>query len=60
MVEKLKIPYITETVLVDGVYQAERRIVIERRQGKKHSVNYERRRNHDPRMPASKPIDEVI
>ncbi|MBD0785752.1 hypothetical protein HUO09_05325 [Vibrio sp. Y2-5] len=60
MVEKLKMPYITETVLVDGVYHAERRVIIERRQSKKHCVNYERRRNQDPRLPAFKPINEVI
>lgn len=60
MVEKLRFPYITDTVLVDGVYQAERRIDIERRRNKKHSVHYERRRTRDPRLPAAKSINELI
>lgn len=60
MVEKLRIPYITETVLVDGVYQAERRIYKERRSSKKHSVQYERRRNRDPRLPDAKSINEWL
>ncbi|WP_098416428.1 hypothetical protein [Vibrio sp. ES.051] len=60
MNEKVRIPIITNTVLVEGHYQEERRFGEERRKNKKKWPWYERRIYPDPRKPKCKPIDEEV
>jgi hypothetical protein len=60
MNEKVRIPIITDTVMVDGQYQEERRSGEERRKNKKKWRSYERRVQPDPRRPSYKPIDEEV
>ncbi len=57
MGEKIKIPFVTDTVLVDGVYIEERRSNSERRSIKRAFVQYERRHNSDPRSSVFKSIN---
>jgi len=62
MGEKLKVPYITDTVLVNGVYLAEQRDQhSDRRRITKKVVRYERRQNkRDPRLSTVKTIDVFV
>ncbi|ARO97884.1 hypothetical protein K08M3_09090 [Vibrio alginolyticus] len=60
MNEKVRIPIVTDTVLVDGCYQEERRFGEERRKNKKRWRHYERRINSDPRKTCYKSIDEEV
>lgn len=60
MGEKTKIPMITDTVMIDGLYQEERRIREERRKSRRKWIGYERRVNVDPRLPDCKSIDEEV
>lgn len=58
MTEKIRIPVITDTVMVDGHYQEERRSGEDRRKNRKKWLGYERRVNPDPRRPSYKSINE--
>ncbi len=58
--QKLRIPYISDTVLIGNTYIEERRGNLERRRSGKKKVRYERRKSRDPRLPSSKPIDITI
>ncbi|KIT52694.1 hypothetical protein H337_20320 [Vibrio parahaemolyticus EN9701121] len=57
MNEKVRIPIITDTVMVDGQYQEERRSGEDRRKNKKKWHGYERRVHPDPRKQDFKSID---
>ncbi len=58
--QKLRIPYISDTVLIGNTYIEERRGNLERRRSGKKKVRYERRKIRDPRLPFSKSIDVTI
>ncbi|MDF2153573.1 hypothetical protein [Vibrio sp. CAU 1672] len=58
--EKIRIPMILDTVLVDGLYLQERRSQKERRRNKIHWLGYERRVARSPRRHGHKPIDEEV
>ncbi|MET2848650.1 hypothetical protein ABXV23_18065 [Vibrio owensii] len=60
MTEKIRIPVITDTVMIDGHYQEERRSGEDRRKNKKKWHGYERRLKPDPRRPTYKSIDEEV
>ncbi|MGR5068552.1 MULTISPECIES: hypothetical protein [Vibrio] len=60
MGEKTKIPIITDTVMVDGHYQEERRSREDRRKIRKKWTGYERRVAADPRLQARKSIYEEV
>ncbi|MGY0616293.1 hypothetical protein [Vibrio sp. FJH11] len=60
MNEKIRIPVITDTVIVDGHYQEERRTGQDRRKSKKKWHGYERRINTEPRRHDYKSIDEEV
>ncbi|KFE95343.1 hypothetical protein HB39_09605 [Vibrio parahaemolyticus] len=60
MNEKVRIPSITDTVMVDGQYQEERRSGEDRRKNKKKWHGYERRVHPDPRKQDFKSIDEEV
>ncbi len=60
MAKKLRIPFISDTVLVDDLYMVERRQRKERRLSVQKKVPYERRKKRDPRLPDAKPIDEIV
>jgi hypothetical protein len=60
MNEKIRIPVITDTVMVDGHYQEERRAGQDRRKNKKKWHGYERRINSSPRRHDYKSIDEEV
>lgn len=60
MREKIKLPYITNTVLVDGIYQVERRFRTDRRRSKPSRVAYERRSLRDPRLSNVRSIDQYV
>ncbi|WP_405055123.1 hypothetical protein [Vibrio sp. B1FLJ16] len=60
MSEKIRIPAIADTVMVDGCYQEERRSNQERRQNSKKWHGYERRVNPSTRRHGYKPINEKV
>lgn len=61
MGEKTKIKVISDTTLIDGVYQADSRSGAERRKNRQAKWRfYERRSGKDPRNSNSKTIDEEI
>lgn len=60
MADKVKLPCITDTVLIEGIYQIERRSYIERRRRKCGFVHYERRKSRDSRLSNYKSIDENV
>lgn len=60
MGEKTKIPVITDTVEVDGLFQEERRSREDRRKSRKKWIGYDRRIKPDPRRPEYKSIDEEV
>lgn len=57
---KLRVRYITDTVLYDGVYYPEKRFHSERRINHKKWRFYERRKMPGSRRHPGKVIDEVI
>ncbi|MGX9417384.1 hypothetical protein ACWU4D_08540 [Vibrio sp. WJH972] len=60
MNRKIALPYITDTVLVEGVYHAERRFRTERRTKKSSRVLYERRSKADPRLKNVRSISHYV
>ncbi|CAH1589108.1 hypothetical protein VrSk94_18890 [Vibrio rotiferianus] len=60
MSEKIRVPFISDTVMIDGHYQEERRSGEERRKSNKKWNGYERRVNPDPRSSIHKSIDEEV
>ncbi|MBA5761910.1 hypothetical protein H2O73_06060 [Vibrio sp. 404] len=61
MGEKVKVKVITDTTLVDGVYQTEARSGKDRRKNRQMKWRfYERRSGQDPRNPQAKQINETI
>ncbi len=60
MSNKLRIPYISDTILIGNTYIVERRDHSERRCNSKKKVRYERRKQRDPRLPTAKSIDITI
>ncbi len=61
MIKKLRVPYISDTVLIGNTYMIERRRTADRRRhNDKKNVRYERRKCRDPRLPSSKSIDVTI
>jgi len=60
MARKLRIPFISDTVLVGDTYMVERRQRKERRLNAQKKVPYERRKSRDPRLPKVKAIYIII
>ncbi|WP_093271950.1 hypothetical protein [Vibrio xiamenensis] len=60
MGEKTKVPFISDTVLINGVYQPEQRSGVERRRNRKKYPYYDRRRRVDPRIGKVKKISEQV
>ncbi|MGR5178920.1 hypothetical protein ACPV4B_19425 [Vibrio parahaemolyticus] len=60
MGEKTKVPYISDTFEIDGVFYVEYRKTEERRKVKSKRVFYERRSQPDPRTQNIKHIDEEV
>ncbi|MFB9133711.1 hypothetical protein M1D72_16835 [Vibrio sp. AK197] len=60
MGDKIKIPYITETVLIDGTYHQEQRSGEDRRKSKQKYPYYDRRKRIDPRIGWVKKINEEV
>ncbi|GMQ45827.1 hypothetical protein [Vibrio sp. 10N] len=61
MGEKTKVPFISDTVEIDGIFYVEQRVASgERRQAKPKRVLYERRYQPDPREIYGKHIDEEV
>ncbi|CAH0526601.1 hypothetical protein VHP8226_01955 [Vibrio hippocampi] len=60
MGEKTKVPYISETVEIDGIYYVEQRGTTERRRQTSKRVLYERRTQPDPRKTHGRFIDEEV
>ncbi|MBY6197681.1 hypothetical protein [Vibrio hangzhouensis] len=60
MGEKTKVPYISDTFEIDGVFYVEYRKTKERRKVKSKRVFYERRSQPDPRTHNIKHIDEEV
>ncbi len=60
MGEKTKMPYISDTVLIEGVYQQEQRSGVERRKNRQKYTYYDRRRRVDPRIGKVKKISEEV
>lgn len=59
MGEKTKMPFISDTVEIDGIFYVEQRVATgERRKVKSKRVLYERRFQSDPREKYGKHIDE--
>ncbi len=61
MGEKTKVRVITDTILIDGIYQTEQRSGKDRRRNQCGKWRfYERRRGLDPRFVPTKKIDEEV
>lgn len=61
MGEKTKVPFISDTVEIDGIFYVEQRVATgERRKVKSKRVLYERRFQSDPRENYGKHIDEEV
>ncbi len=60
MGEKTKVPFISDTVLINGVYQPEQRSGVERRRNRQKYPYYDRRRRVDPRIGEVKKISEQV
>ncbi|MGR5095542.1 hypothetical protein ACPV5O_07370 [Vibrio maritimus] len=61
MGEKTKVPFISDTVEIDGIFYVEQRVEVgDRRKQKAKRVFYERRFQPDPRAQHGKHIDEEV
>ncbi|GAA5646687.1 hypothetical protein VPR01S_02_02660 [Vibrio proteolyticus NBRC 13287] len=60
MGEKVKVPNISDTVLIDGVYRCEQRSGQDRRRNKRKYQFYERRFTRDPRAGSGTKINEEV
>lgn len=60
MGEKTKVPYISETVEIDGIYYVEQPITPDRRRHASKRMLYERRTQPDPRKVHGNFIDEQV